>query len=152
MVNLPSTHPQSSLHFLLLPLPLNQCTNTIHTIQRGGLAIPRKLNIISYECQRRYLQNVFLLPLFLTCIRHFRTSRKTRYLTKVLSIVNYIHSSWGIKCTHKTMVIMWKCLLSMTSLAQNLLFFLLKVVYFMSSYPLHKRERVPLLMSLLEVI
>lgn len=30
----------------------------------------------------------------------------------------------------------------MTSLAQNLLFFLLKVVYFMSSYPLHKRERV----------
>ena len=42
--------------------------------------------------------------------------------------------------------------LSMTSLAQNLLFFLLKVVYFMSSYPLHKRERVLLLMSLLEVI
>ena len=128
MVNLPSpqTHWQSSLLFLLLPCPLNQWTNTRHTIQRGGLAITPKLNSILYECQWRYLQNVSLLMsfyyfLFLTCIRHFRTSRKTRYLKKVLRIVNHIHSSWGIKCTHKTMLIMWKCLLSMTSLAQNLL-------------------------------
>lgn len=40
----------------------------------------------------------------------------------------------------------------MTSLAPNLLFFLLKVVYFMSSYPLNKRGRESLLMSLLEVV
>lgn len=44
-----------------------------------------------------------------------------------------------------------KCLLNMTSLAQNLLFFL-KVFYFLSSYSLNRRRRGSLLMSFLEVV
>lgn len=62
-----------------------------------------------------------------------------RYFKKALSMVNYYTAAR--KNTYTKNCYNMKCLLNMTSLAQNL-FFLLKVFYSMSSNPVNKRGRV----------
>lgn len=138
-----NTPAQSPLYLhLLSPPPKPVGKHTRRVLEEVVWPSPTKKHAIFLINLNKkiYMRRVISLPLLLIYIRHFRTSRKSRYFKKVLSIINY--KQGGIKCTYGTVVLLGKYLLNVASLAQKLLLFLLTAFCSMSSKLRNERGRV----------
>lgn len=120
-------YKHTGIEFSAFPSPpsLKQCTNTMCTAWRDGSSKPFPLKqYFIWILTKIYLQyGKFYYLYFQHLSDNFRISRKIRYSIKhsamstISTVMRKIH-------TQKTMVIIWRCLPNMTSLAQNIFLFI----------------------------